>query len=100
MTPNTLTLRQILNTLSSQVDESFTEEQLLDLPIKVHVSHASGVYTTTAPVRDCSIKTKQQYNSNEGRLVTTEKWIDMNADYILQMYYNITPKVCEGWSAA
>lgn len=83
MTPNTLTLRQILNTLSSQVDESFTEEQLLDLPIKVHVSHASGAYAITAPVRACSIKTKQQYSNNTNQLVTTEKWIDMDANYIL-----------------
>ena len=77
---NALTLRQVLNQLSAQVDENLTEEQLLDLPLKICIPHSSAQYSTVTPVIKCDVKQKKEYSKAEQRIVVVETWIDMDTN--------------------
>lgn len=77
---NALTLRQVLNQLSAQVDENLTEEQLLDLPLKIRIPHSSAQYSTVTPVIKCDVKQKKEYSKAEQRIVVVETWIDMDTN--------------------
>ena len=80
MKSNALTLRQMLNQLQASVNENLTEEQLLDLPIKIHIPSGSAQYTTTANAHDCSIQKKSEYSKAEQRVIIKEVWIDINTN--------------------
>lgn len=80
MTTNALTLRQILNQLQAQVSEELTEDQLLDLPIKIRIPHSSAQYSTVTPVIKCDVKQKKEYSKAEQRTVVVDTWIDMDTN--------------------
>lgn len=80
MTTNALTLRQILNQLQAQVSEELTEDQLLDLPIKIRIPHSSAQYSTVTPVIKCDVKSRKEYSKAEQRITTVETWIDMDTN--------------------
>jgi hypothetical protein len=82
MKSNALTLRQILNQLQASVNDDLTEEQLLDLPIKVHIPHSSAQYSTVTPVMNCSVKNRKEYCKAEQRVTVVETWIDMDTNPI------------------
>lgn len=80
MKSNALTLRQVLNQLQAQVSEELTEDQLLDLPIKIHIPHSSAQYSTVTPVIDCTVKNRKEYCKAEQRTTVVETWIDMDTN--------------------
>lgn len=80
MKSNALTLRQVLNQLQAQVSEELTEDQLLDLPIKIHIPHSSAQYSTVTPVIDCTVKNRKEYCKAEQRVTVVETWIDMDTN--------------------
>lgn len=80
MKTNALTLRDVLNTLQAQISEELTEDQLLDLPIKVHIPSGSAQFTTTTCVLDCSVQKKTEYSKAEQRVTVKEVWIDLNTN--------------------
>lgn len=80
MKTNALTLRQVLNQLQAQVSEELTEDQLLDLPIKIHIPHSSAQYSTVTPVMNCSVKNRKEYCKAEQRVTVVETWIDMDTN--------------------
>lgn len=80
MTTNALTLRQILNQLQAQVSEELTEDQLLDLPIKIRIPHSSAQYSTVTPVIKCDVKQKKEYSKAEQRTIVVDTWIDMDTN--------------------
>lgn len=80
MKTKAMTLREVLNQLQASVTEELTEEQLLDLPIKVRIPHSSAQYTTLTPVNNCSVQKKQEYSKAEQRVTVTEVWIDMDTN--------------------
>lgn len=80
MKADTLTLRQVLNQLQAQVNEELTEDQLLDLPIKIHIPHSSAQYSTITPVVKCEVKQKKEYSKAEQRVTVIETWIDMDTN--------------------
>ena len=80
MKGDVLTLRQILNQLSAQVNEEMTEEQLLDLPIKVRIPHSSAQYSTVTGVIKCEVKQKKEYSKAEQRVTVVDTWIDMDTN--------------------
>lgn len=80
MKSNALTLRQVLNQLQAQVSEELTEDQLLDLPIKIHIPHSSAQYSTVTPVIDCTVKNRKEYCKAEQRDTVVETWIDMDTN--------------------
>lgn len=80
MKSNALTLRQVLNQLQAQVSEELTEDQLLDLPIKIHIPHSSAQYSTVTPVMNCSVKNRKEYCKAEQRDTVVETWIDMDTN--------------------
>lgn len=80
MKGDVLTLRQILNQLSAQVNKEMTEEQLLDLPIKVRIPHSSAQYSTVTGVIKCEVKQKKEYSKAEQRVTVVETWIDMDTN--------------------
>lgn len=80
MKSNALTLRQVLNQLQASVNEDLTEEQLLDLPIKIHIPHSSAQYSTVTPVVNCSVKKKTEYSKAEQRITVVDTWIDMDTN--------------------
>lgn len=75
-----LTLRDVLNQLQTSVSDELTEDQLLDLPIKIRIPHSSAQYSTVTPVIECSIKQKKEYSKAEQRVVVIETWIDMDTN--------------------
>ena len=79
---NRLTLRQILNQLSAQVNDDLTEDQLLDLTVKIRIPHSSGQYSTVTSVYDVNIKQKKEYSKAEQRITVVETWIDMDTNPI------------------
>lgn len=80
MKSNALTLRQVLNQLQAQVSEELTEDQLLDLPIKIHIPHSSAQYSTVTPVMNCSVKNRKEYCKAEQRVTVVETWIGMDTN--------------------
>lgn len=78
MKTNAMTLRQMLNQLQASVNENLTEEQLLDLPIKVHIPRGSAQYTTITSVREASVQKKTEYSKAEQRVTVKDIWIDLN----------------------
>lgn len=82
MKADALTLRQVLNQLTAQIDEEMTEDKLLDLPIKVHIPHSSGQYSVTTSVFDVNIKQKKEYSKAENRVTVIDTWIDMDTNPI------------------
>lgn len=78
MKTNAITLRQMLNQLQASVNENLTEEQLLDLPIKVHIPSGSAQYTTTTSVLEASVQKKTEYSKAEQRVTVKDIWIDLN----------------------
>lgn len=80
MKSNALTLRQVLNQLQAQVSEELTEDQLLDLPIKIRIPHSSAQYSTVTPVIDCTVKNRKEYCKAEQRVTVVETWIDMDTN--------------------
>lgn len=80
MKTDVLTLRQVLNQLQSQVTEDFTEDQLLDLPIKVRIPHSSAQFSTVTGVIRCDVKKKTQYSKAEQRVTVVDTWIDMDTN--------------------
>ena len=79
---NALTLRQVLNQLSAQINDNLTEEQLLELPIKIHIPHSSGQYSVTTSVFDVNVKQKKEYSKAENRVTVVDTWIDMDTNPI------------------
>lgn len=77
---NALTLRQVLNQLQAAVNDDLTEDQLLDLPLKIHIPHSSAQYSTVTPVIKCDVKKKTEYSKAENRVVVVETWIDMDTN--------------------
>lgn len=82
MKTNALTLRQVLNQLQAQINDNLTEEQLLELPIKIHIPHSSGQYSVTTSVFDVNVKQKKEYSKAENRVTVVDTWIDMNTNPI------------------
>lgn len=80
MKTNALTLRQVLNQLQAEVNEELTEDQLLDLPIKVHIPHSSAQYSTVTPVIKCDVQRKKEYSKAEQRITVVDIWIDMDTN--------------------
>lgn len=80
MKADVLTLRQILTQLQASVTEELTEDQLLDLPIKVRIPHSSAQFTTVTGVVKCDIKQKKEYSKAEQRVTVVETWIDMDTN--------------------
>lgn len=76
----TLTLRQVLNQLQAAVNEELTEDQLLDLPIKVRIPHSSAQFSTTTPVNNCTVQNKKEYSKAEQRVTVVETWIDLDTN--------------------
>lgn len=80
MKTNAMTLRQLLNQLQAAVNDDLTEEQLLDLPIKVHIPSGSSQYTVTTSVQSASVMKKSEYSKAEQRITIKEVWIDLNTN--------------------
>lgn len=80
MKADVLTLRQVLNQLQSQINDDLTEDQLLDLPIKIRIPHSSAQFSTVTGVVKCDIKQKKEYSKAEQRTVVIETWIDMDTN--------------------
>lgn len=80
MVNNTLTLRQVLNMLQASVSEELTEDQLLDMPIKVKIPHSSAQYSTHSPVCDCRTNKKTEYSKAEQRVAVIEQWIELDTN--------------------
>ncbi len=80
MKTNALTLRQLLNQLQAAVNDDLTEEQLLDLPIKIHIPSGSAQYTVTTSVQSASVMKKSEYSKAEQRITIKEVWIDLNTN--------------------
>lgn len=80
MKADVLTLRQILTQLQASVTEELTEDQLLDLPIKVRIPHSSAQFSTITGVVKCDIKQKKEYSKAEQRTVIVDTWIDMDTN--------------------
>ena len=80
MSSEVLTLRQVLNQLQASVNENFTEDQLLDLPIKIRIPHSSAQYSTVTGVIRCDIKQRKEYSKAEQRITVVETWIDMDTN--------------------
>ena len=78
MKVNAMTLRQLLNQLQAAVNDDLTEDQLLDLPIKVHIPSGSAQYTTITSVRDASVQKKTEFSKAEQRVTVKDIWIDLN----------------------
>lgn len=80
MKADVLTLRQVLTQLQASVTEEMTEDQLLDLPIKVRIPHSSAQFSTVTGVVKCDIKQKKEYSKAEQRTVIVDTWIDMDTN--------------------
>ena len=80
MKADVLTLRQVLTQLQASVTEEMTEDQLLDLPIKVRIPHSSAQFSTVTGVVKCDIKQKKEYSKAEQRTVVIDTWIDMDTN--------------------
>lgn len=80
MKADVLTLRQILTQLQASVTEELTEDQLLDLPLKVRIPHSSAQFSTVTGVTKCGIKQKKEYSKAEQRVIVVETWIDMDTN--------------------
>lgn len=80
MKSNALTLRQVLNQLQAAVNDDLTEEQLLDLPIKIRIPHSCAQYSTVTPVINCSVKSKKEFSKAEQRVTVVETWIDIDTN--------------------
>lgn len=80
MKADVLTLRQVLTQLQASVTEELTEDQLLDLPLKIRIPHSSAQFTTVTGVTKCSIKQKKEYSKAEQRVTIVETWIDMDTN--------------------
>ena len=77
---NKLTLRQILNQLSATVNDDFTEDQLLDLPIKIRIPHSSATFQVRTCVQACSVEEKKEYSKAEQRVTVVDKWIQLDTN--------------------
>ena len=80
MKADVLTLRQVLTQLQASVTEEMTEDQLLDLPIKVRIPHSSAQFSTVTGVVKCDVKQKKEYSKAEQRTVVIDTWIDMDTN--------------------
>lgn len=80
MKADVLTLRQVLNQLQAEINEEMTEDQLLDLPLKIRIPHSSAQYSTVTGVIKCCVKQKKEYSKAEQRVTVVETWIDMDTN--------------------
>lgn len=83
MKSNALTLRQLLNQLQAAVSDELTEEQLLDLPIKVRIPSGSAQFTTLAVALNASVQKKTEYSKAEQRITVKETWIDLDTNPVV-----------------
>lgn len=80
MKTDVLTLRQVLNQLRSQVNDDMTEDQLLDLPLKIRIPHSNAQFSTVTGVTKCAVKQRKEYSKAEQRVTVVETWIDMDTN--------------------
>lgn len=80
MKANVLTLRDVLNQLQAEVNDDMTEDQLLDLPLKIRIPHSSAQFSTVTGVTKCEVKQRKEYSKAEQRVTVVETWIDMDTN--------------------
>lgn len=80
MKENVLTLRQVLNQLQAEINDDMTEDQLLDLPLKIRIPHSSAQFSTVTGVTKCTVKQRKEYSKAEQRVTVVETWIDMDTN--------------------
>lgn len=80
MKNDVLTLRQVLNQLQAEINDDMTEDQLLDLPLKIRIPHSTASFSTVTGVIKCSVKQRKEYSKAEQRVTVVETWIDMDTN--------------------
>ncbi len=73
-------LRQILNQLQSSIGEELTEDQLLDLDIRVKIPHSSASFSTRTGIESCSVEEKKEFSKAEGRVTLVDRWIQLDTN--------------------
>lgn len=75
-----MTFRQILNKMQSCVDETLTEDKLLDMDIRVVVPTILGLKTSNISIKDCYVKTETSFHRETNRTEIDRQYIAIDTN--------------------
>ena len=75
-----MTFRQILNNLQAAVSEELTEEDILDMDIRVMIPTSLGMKATNISIEQCYIHTERYWSQAKGQMEIKRRFVAIDTN--------------------